>query len=858
MCAHVRAARRVPHRPRICPPTQGGVDLNAPDQDFEASPLFIASSYGHKSVVKLLHENGVDIHASEHMGITSLHLAAREGHLELATFLIKQGQSAETLTESGTSPLWYAAYYGHADMAKMLLRRYKADPAAANMRGETPLFAASNNGHIQVVKLLVEVYGQSPNGTRTDGASVMMAACLGGHRDTARYLFSQGADVQHRDSNGAGVVEAAAMKGDQILIGFLTHAMEAAKEGLNYAEFVKKTEAARNSAEDDSYALTAKLAKQPGHGPSLYELGVAVAKLRREGEALDYFRKALVADPEAEYADHAKSLIEHIMANDLVSTQKAWDFIVDMKPRGPDIDVKALFQKALAARDEVLADDSAKVDAEEATQILQALELHVQQFFGFDLALRPDWLESDAFPFTRGGIYGPTLSDDYECECTEKESLESRRPTDTDACQMTVAVETWRFVSHSYALVGQQMLLGLLNVPGVCAFVVNPPYVERHWRPGHLGESQSLAKDELLMRVPLWRPGVHACPDVVIRSYWPLDIEPFPCPRTKVVVFGATEFKRAPHRWLKQMGFWNQTGPHVTLVSPSQWSANGFVRDGVDPERIRILPHGIDAAELHPTVVEDGAKAMREERGWDKDTFVFLHVGSMIDRKGYKELVAVYSEVVEWFETTFKKSCRGKSCPKKLKLVLKGSDRVANSVAAIDNFERNGIDGVNVRELFESGAVEYIGDQFSSSQIAELLASADTYVSAYKAEGFNLPVLEAAAVGTPVICTAGGPTDEFTRPEFALYVEAQQVMIEDPDEPEWNAVMLEPSKEDLKAKMQFAIQNPMWRKKAKKAAVEFVHSKYTVEQITRRLVAVILEKPAPAAEKQAPSDYLEL
>ena len=88
-----------------------------------------------------------------------------------------------------------------------------------------------------------------------------------------------------------------------------------------------------------------------------------------------------------------------------------------------------------------------------------------------------------------------------------------------------------------------------------------------------------------------------------------------------------------------------------------------------------------------------------------------------------------------------------------------------------------------------------------------------------------------------------------------------QVVMEDPDEPEWNAVILEPSHEDLVRQLQFAVQNPMWRKKAAKAAVEFVHSKYTLEHVTRKLMAVILEKPERGGwggDAGAAGDYLEL
>ena len=63
----------------------------------------------------------------------------------------------------------------------------------------------------------------------------------------------------------------------------------------------------------------------------------------------------------------------------------------------------------------------------------------------------------------------------------------------------------------------------------------------------------------------------------------------------------------------------------------------------------------------------------------------------------------------------------------------------------------------------------------SSDELAELMACADVYVSPYKAEGFNLPVLESMALGVPVIITKGGPTDDFTNAAFAKYVDSERV-----------------------------------------------------------------------------------
>ena len=71
------------------------------------------------------------------------------------------------------------------------------------------------------------------------------------------------------------------------------------------------------------------------------------------------------------------------------------------------------------------------------------------------------------------------------------------------------------------------------------------------------------------------------------------------------------------------------------------------------------------------------------------------------------------------------------------------------------------------------GRLIYLGERSRHKWMAELLRAADFYVAPYLAEGFNLPVLEAAACGAPAICTAGGPTDDFTEPSFAWRIRSQ-------------------------------------------------------------------------------------
>ena len=64
------------------------------------------------------------------------------------------------------------------------------------------------------------------------------------------------------------------------------------------------------------------------------------------------------------------------------------------------------------------------------------------------------------------------------------------------------------------------------------------------------------------------------------------------------------------------------------------------------------------------------------------------------------------------------------------------------------------------------GRINYYGGIWLAGRMAELYQVADAYVTPYACEGFNLPALEAAACGLPLICTRGGPTDEFTTADF--------------------------------------------------------------------------------------------
>jgi glycosyltransferase involved in cell wall biosynthesis len=127
----------------------------------------------------------------------------------------------------------------------------------------------------------------------------------------------------------------------------------------------------------------------------------------------------------------------------------------------------------------------------------------------------------------------------------------------------------------------------------------------------------------------------------------------------------------------------------------------------------------------------------------------------------------------------------------------------------------------------------YLGRSFPFRKMAMLYQAADAYVSPYRAEGFNIPVLEAAASGIPVICTGGGATDDFVTDGFTRKIESKKISVRIKDR---DACRLEPSVDHLIALMSSAIEDHSWRTRAGEAGPQHVRANYTWDRVVDTLV----------------------
>jgi glycosyltransferase involved in cell wall biosynthesis len=309
-------------------------------------------------------------------------------------------------------------------------------------------------------------------------------------------------------------------------------------------------------------------------------------------------------------------------------------------------------------------------------------------------------------------------------------------------------IEGWRFIPHSYAFVAQAHCLCIATRADVDLRFVDLPLYSEGWERarGVFSPAQEQILEELR------GPEASFFPEATftLRPEQPV----FSAPRSgRRFAFGTAEYRVLTEANAGGFRSAADVPETVDVITPSRWAGLAFERFGFPRERVHVVPHGIDPLVLHPD--EASRHASREALGVS-DAFVFMSVGAMTWNKGLDLLLAAFARVAE--------------TEPDVHLVLKGMDALYGSQDFVR--ELMGDMPARAREAVAS-RLTYGGGTLPARALARLLRAADCYVSPYRAEGFNLPVLEAMACGVPVLCTAGGPTDEFTDPSSAARIRSQ-------------------------------------------------------------------------------------
>ncbi len=394
----------------------------------------------------------------------------------------------------------------------------------------------------------------------------------------------------------------------------------------------------------------------------------------------------------------------------------------------------------------------------------------------------------------------------------------------------TLCIEGWRGVSHSIALVNQYQMLVLLNDPAWRAdwqlYHRDLRFFLKHWNTRQMPAGFSAAEQAAIDAVPAPPDGL--VPDCLLRISSPFRSAIDPAQRT--LTFMVTEcglvddcFDAPP---TDPQAF---TRDDNRIITPSVWSRDRLVEGGMDADGIVVVPHGVKTDTFTPLLPAD-RQAGRAALGVADDETLFVNVGVATWNKGLDILVKAFARVRRQHPH--------------VRLLLKdhkalygiGADRTLAQVARahpglIDSQVLAGISVV-------SGSLD-------QAQLRALYGVADAYVSPYRAEGFNVPVLEAMACGTPVIVTGGGATDDFCPPALSVKLPSREGT--KADEPAMFGRFLVPDEDALvHALTDVAVQRPDRNAPERLAARAQLVRQYSWTAVTARLQALIAEQTVAA------------
>lgn len=326
-----------------------------------------------------------------------------------------------------------------------------------------------------------------------------------------------------------------------------------------------------------------------------------------------------------------------------------------------------------------------------------------------------------------------------------------------DPSGKTLLIEGWRGINQSFAIVNQNQILGLQRLPGLTLRHRDLSFALPQWNrtanPAGFSEADQAAIDGLA--VP--RRGERI--DGVYRI-----ASPFrrigKADRRRTVTFMVTEIGlssvnfEADRREGRPIDLAPFTRDDNRIATPSAWSRDRLVDFGFPGEKITLIPHGVDGRVFHPLAAAERLHN-RAALGIEDATTVFLNIGLSSWNKGIDLLLIAFARL--------------RSGGRNVRLILK---------------DQKELYGRSVQELIRTvgtahpallaadtlGAISVISSNMALSDLRLLYGVADAYVAPYRGEGFNFPVLESIACGTPAIVTAGGATDAFCHGGVAVRV----------------------------------------------------------------------------------------
>lgn len=252
------------------------------------------------------------------------------------------------------------------------------------------------------------------------------------------------------------------------------------------------------------------------------------------------------------------------------------------------------------------------------------------------------------------------------------------------------------------------------------------------------------------------------------------------------ICFTLFETNRCPNYWKHCFATVNLD----RIWTFSEFNRSYWIKDGLPANVIDIMPFGIDTEMFSP----DGEKVEIQNR----KKFMFLTNGDFTERKNFEGLIEAY--VTEFTD-------KDDVC-----LVVK---------THYGGFTRNHKDKClqrlkDIALRFNPSSIPLIlfcGDKLADFDMPLLYRAADCYVTATRAEGLNMPAIEALSCGVPVIATNWSAHTEFINEKNGWLVPCTVGVIDDTEYIKKCLVALNhswayPDMKCLRSYMRYAYMNP--------------------------------------------------
>ena len=276
----------------------------------------------------------------------------------------------------------------------------------------------------------------------------------------------------------------------------------------------------------------------------------------------------------------------------------------------------------------------------------------------------------------------------------------------------------------------------------------------------------------------------------------------------KWVIIQPWEFGSLPKSWVETF-----SAKVDEMWIPSNYVKQVYVESGIPEDKVFVIPNGFNPKIFNIDKSDIKLKTRKK--------FKFLFVGGTIYRKGIDILLKAYTELFTSVDDVV--------------LIIKDMGG--------DSFYNGQTFTTQINEIIKDKSlpeIEYINKFLTVEELKGLYQTSDVLVQPYRGEGFGLPILESMACGTPVIVTNGGAALDFCNSENSFLLKAEKSFykekkvgkLETVDHP-W---LYEVPLNELVSKMKYVTEHIDEIKEKGSKAFEFVHSNFTWEKSTEKII----------------------